>query len=587
MNKHKGVNWQFSFSIFKKMLLFCIFLLALPSIIVGYSSYQTAKSATDDLIEKNLENSVKLINQNISQFNEMVKNGQLTLEEAQENAKVVMLGAKQPDGTRPINKRIDLGSNGYYYVINKTGDLIAHPNMEGQNIWDKKTSDGFYYIQDVIKQGQNGGGFTFYNWPLPNSSKEALKMTYALEVPEWEWVVVAGSYYKDYNAGQTQILQSTIVTLIICIIVGAAGVILFANHIARPIRQIAADTRKVSAGDLTSEELRVRNKDEIGSLASDFNQMKQYLKALVEQVAVSSNHVSNASTALRASIEETTQASRNIAESTVLIASGTEKQALSTEQSSKAMEEMTQGIGRIADSSSKAFEASIRSEEEARQGYSLIGQSIEKMHAVQQTMKEIVHVMETLTLRSAEISGIVTVMTELSSQTSLLSLNASIEAARAGEEGRGFAVVAQEVKKLAEMSKASSEQINELVKKVQLDIAAASSSTVTSLNEFEQGVNVIEQTGTAFEKIVGAAQHVVVQIEEASATAEELTASSEQIYASLKELDRIAASSAESSELISAATEEQIAVMEQINHSSNALNEMAIELKGAINRFKR
>ncbi|TBL79512.1 methyl-accepting chemotaxis protein [Paenibacillus thalictri] len=586
--KHTGKTavWQFNWTIRKKMLLFCMLLLLTPSCIIAIMSYSGAKEETDALIEKNLENSVKLMVQNVKQLNEMVKNGQLTLPQAQEDIKLLVLGAKQQDGTRAVNRNIDLGPNGYYYIINDKGDLIAHPELEGQNMWDKKTSDGFYYIQDVIKQGQNGGGFTFYNWPLPGSNKEALKITYALQVPEWNWIVVAGSYYQDYNQGQIRILYSTVSTVAICIILGAIGVWLFANHMARPIIHIAAEARKVAAGDLTSEGLSIKNRDEIGKLADDFNTMSSYLRSLVKQVIHSSDQVSVSAQTLQFSIEETTQASRHIAESTQHIASGIETQALSTEQSSKAMEEMAQGIQRIADTSSKAYETSVHSKNEAEQGYQLIAQSIGKMQTVQLAVDNIAKVMDTLNLRSREISGIVTVITDIAAQTSLLSLNASIEAARAGDQGKGFAVVALEVKKLAEMSKSSSEQINGLIAKVQSDIASASRSTVTGINEFQQGIHVIEQTGTAFEKIVEAAHNVVEQIQEASAAAEEMSASSEQIYASLQELDRIASKSAESSEMISAATEEQIATMEEISHSSHSLQQMASELKTMAHQFQ-
>jgi len=577
--------WHFNWTIRKKMLLFCMLLLLIPNLIISVSSYFEAKKETDVLIKKNLENSVKQMVQNIKQLNEGVKSGQLTIQQAQEDAKIIMLGKKQKDGTRPINQNIDLGENGYFYVISEKGDLIAHPSLEGQNIWDKKTSDGFFYIQDVIKQGKSGGGFTFYNWPLPNSKKEALKITYALHVPEWDWVVVAGSYYQDYNQGQIRILKSTITTLMICIILGTIGVFLFSNLIVNPIIKIASEVKKVATGDLTSDDLVIKNRDEIGKLANDFNTMSNFLKALVKQVMHSSDQVSSAAQTLQFSIEETTQAARHIAESTQQIASGIETQAQSTEQSSKAMEEMALGIDRIADISSKAYEASVRSMNEAEQGYELINQSITKMNSAQLAVNHISKVMETLNVRSKEISNIVTVMTDIASQTSLLSLNATIEAARAGEQGKGFAVVASEVMKLAEMSKRSSQHIKELVLKVQSDIASASGSTVAGMNEFQQSMLVVEQTGMAFGNIVAATQDVVEQIQEASAAAEEMSASSEQIYASFEELDRIASKSAESSEMISAATEQQIATMEQIAYSSNLLNQMADELKNTAHQF--
>jgi len=570
----------------RKMLAFCIILLSLPSIIVGIFSYVVAKNSTDELIKKNLENSVKLMSQTIVSAAEMVENGQLSLENAQENMKILMLGVKREDGTRPINPFIDLGENGYFYVIDKQGTLLAHPNLEGENLWDRRTSDGFYYIQDVIHQGQQGGGFTYYYWALPDSDKEALKITYALEIPEWDWILVAGSYYQDYAAGQIQILISTLAAVAACIAVGIIGVFVFSNHIANPIVKVTKDTELVAEGDLTTGDVKVRNRDEIGKLASHFNRMKSHLKSLVEQVASSSNEVQGAVSALRASIGETTLAARNIAETTQQIATDIEVQSSNTKQGVKAVEEMAMGIQRIADTSSTAYEVSVRSEEEAKRGYDLIAQTIEKMHAVEQAMGKIVEVMQVLNRRSQEISKIVTVMKDIAAQTSLLSLNASIEAARAGEEGRGFAVVASEVKKLAELSKSSSDQISSLIQTVQADIAAASDTTAGGISEFRQSLSIIGQMGSAFERIVASAQAVVGHIEETSAASEEMSASSQQILASLQELGAIAENTASRSETISAVTEEQIATMEQLYQAADALNEMAIKLQTMINRFK-
>lgn len=579
-------TWKFRWNIRRKMLLFCLLLLIIPTSVIAYNGYSNAKAETDSLIRKNLENSVKLMVQNLNQLSEMAGSGKLSLEQAQEDAKIIMLGARQDDGTRPINRNIDLGDNGYFYVLDEKGVLLAHPSLEGDNLWDKKTTDGFYYIQDVIKQGQNGGGFTFYDWPLPKSDREALKITYALQFPEWDWIVVAGSYYQDYNGGQTRIMYETLIALAVCLVVGAVGVLLFSNHIANPITRIASVARRMAEGDLTSDDPLIRNRDEIGRLAGDFETMRRNLTALVQQLMLSSSQVSDASRTLQSSIEESAQASRHIAETANQVAAGMETQASSTEQSAKAMEQMAQGIERVADASSEAHEASVQSKQEAELGYDRIGQSIRVMQSVQQAVGDIAQVMAALGQRSQQIQGIVTIMSDIASQTSLLALNASIEAAKAGEQGRGFAVVASEVKKLAAMSEASSEQIGELVVQVQADIASAVRFTAAGTAQFGQGMQAIEQTGQAFGKIVESAQAVVEQIQEASASAEEMSASTEQIYASLQELDRIAGRSAASSETISAATEEQIAAMEQIAHSSQTLNQMAADLDRLAHQFR-
>jgi len=579
-------NGKIRLGIRSKMLTFCIILLILPTLVVGFVSYQVAKDETEQLVRENIRNSVISMQQNIQSSIELANSGFMSQEMAQRRAKELMLGPLQEDGTRAINKNIHLGENGYFFVLDKEGTMVAHPNREGENLWDARNADGFYYTRDIIEKALNGGGFSIYNFPLPNSDREASKIIYAVEIPEWDWIVAAGSYYQDYSSGQTQILMTTVIAIVICTVMGIALILLFSNHITRPIRRIADDTKRVAAGDLTTGDVIVRNKDEIGDLAANFNLMKQQLISLVAQVTVSADKVTASSRSLQQSIGETTQAGKSIADATQQIASGIDSQAQSTHQSTIAMEEMAQGIQRIADTATTTYEASVQSVDEAKAGQSLIRESIDRMHAVGQVMKQIVTVMQNLNQRSGEISNIVTVISDIANQTSLLSLNASIEAARAGEAGRGFAVVAREVQQLSEMSKASAQNISKLVKQVQSDIEAAVQTTTVSIQEFEQGVTVVERTGSAFDRIVNTALTVAEQAQEASAAAEELSANSEQVYATLQELNHIARRTAEGSESISALTEEQIAMMEQIHHESESLSEMAQTLKAMIDRFK-
>lgn len=578
----KGVRWK----IRQKMIVFSLLLLAVPTLIVGIVSYNVAKTETDKLIESKLISNVRMAEELIALMDNSVKSGQMTLETAQERVKTMLLGEKDKEGKRTINKNIDIGENGYFFVLDTTGTLFAHPNMEGQNIIDRKTSDGYYYIQDLVKKAQEGGGVVYYKWPLPNSAKEALKITYGELDPRWNWIISAGSYMQDYNAGQTRILMDMLVTLVVCMSVGALAVWLFARHISTPIARVAEATKRIADGDLTSSELDVRNRDEIGQLAADFHVMNNHLKTLVVQVQGGADHVLTSSKELSISIDETTKASKDIVMEVQQIAAGVDSQALSTAESSRAMEEMATGIGRIAETSSSAFDASLRTSKAAEAGYENIQKSIEQMNRVSLTVNELASIIQKLDQRSKEVGDIVEVITTIAASTSLLALNASIEAARAGEQGRGFAVVAGEVKKLAVQSESSAQQVIQLVAAIQSDIGYAVQAMAEGEREVRDGAEKTKESGDSFKRILEATRNVVEQIQEASSAAEEMSASSEEISASLQEMSQISAKGAESTQSISASTEQQLATMELLASQAEQLSVLAERLHQAVTKFR-
>ncbi|MEF3313187.1 methyl-accepting chemotaxis protein [Paenibacillus sp. GYB004] len=585
--KGRQVRWR----IRQKMIAISLLLLAVPTLVVGLVSYSVAKAETDKLIESKLQTNVRMAIEMITLMDKSVQNGTMPLATAQETVKTLLLGEKKADNTRPINKNIDIGVNGYFFVLDDKGMLLAHPMVEGENIWDKKTSDGYYYIQDMVKKAQEGGGNTYYNWPLPATDKdaapkEATKISYAELDPTWNWIVSAGSYLQDYNAGQKRILSVMVITLAACLAAGAVITWLFAQHISRPIAQVAQRTKKIAEGDLTAGELVIRNRDEIGQLASDFNVMNDHLRTLVMQVQGGAEHVLSSSEELSSSIEETTKASKDIAESVHQIAAGMETHSQSTNESSRAMEEMAVGIGRIAETSSQAFDASLNTSKAAEEGDVSIRKAVDQMNRVSMTVGELSDIVRKLDERSKEVGDIVQVITNIAAQTNLLALNASIEAARAGEQGRGFAVVAGEVKKLALQSEQSAQEVIVRIEAIQKDIGYAVETMRKGEEEVREGADQTRETGESFKRILDATRSVVEQVQDASSAAEQMSAGSQEISASLQEMARITASGATGTQTISASTEEQLATMEQLALQSEQLSRLAEQLQESVAKFK-
>ncbi|MNO41257.1 Methyl-accepting chemotaxis protein McpB [compost metagenome] len=578
----------------KKLLLMSLTLLILPIGILGVVAYQISMKETNQLIESKLSSSVNLAVSMIENLESSVQAGMMSEMEAQEQVRSLLLGAKNAeDGTRPINPAIDLGPNGYFFILDQKGELLAHPRLEGENIWDKQTSNGFFYIQDLIKAAQNGGGATYYKWPLPkpddsdnNKVGEALKISYAKLSPSWGWVVAAGSYMQDYNTGQQNILKGIIITLILCLVLGIMVILFFAQHISKPIVRIAREAERIAQGDLSGKALTVRNRDEIGQLGISFNQLSGNIRQLVGNLTENSELLATSSRQLSLTLGETTAALVQTSSSMTEVANNSEKQAASTQETSQSMEEMVKEIQRVAEASTHAYQLSMQTLEEADSGNRLIINSSAQMNAVSNTVDDLGITVTSLNEQSQQIGTIVSTIKGISEQTNLLALNAAIEAARSGEQGRGFAVVASEVRKLAGQTSEAAEQVSVMIEEIISSIGHAHHSMSKGQNEVAAGVQAIDDTGKAFERILQASQTIVNQVKQSSTAAQQMYTGSEQISSAVMEVEQVSLHSASAAQTVSAAALEQLAAMEEIAASARKLQEGSNEMRALVNQFK-
>ncbi|MGG4498717.1 methyl-accepting chemotaxis protein [Brevibacillus reuszeri] len=578
-------RWRSTIS--NKLLVISLAILIIPALLVGSMSIWVSARESDLQTETNLRNTVHMAAELIVSFEDAVKKGGLHKEEAQEKMKQLLLGPKQPDGTRTINTNIDIGVHGYFFVLNDQGDLVAHPTQEGEKFWDMQTSDGFYHIRDMLRKGQQpGGGVTVYRWPLPDSKADAMKIAYSLRDPSWGWTIVAGSYIKDYNAGQQRIVQGTIYTLLGCIAIGGIIVILLAMRLTRPLVQLTQQAKLVAAGDLSQKAIAIHSRDEIGDLYASFQTMHSRLRELTQGLLSHADALSSATRDMSVTFREATATTDQISVSAQEVALSNETQKRSLQESAYAMEELSASAQRIASTSSTAFEASQTTLKYAEHGNGLIAQSAEQMLAVSTTVGDLSLIVNQLNKRSHQIGEIIHAMTTISSQTNLLALNAAIEAARAGEEGKGFAVVADEIRKLAERSRASAMEVTELIQVILADINKAATAMDQGEQEVQAGVDSIRHSGEVFHRIMLATRSAVYHVQETSAAAEQISASSQEFNASLQEIDHMAVRSNDLAQTISSATAGQLAAMEEISASADSMSRIAEEMLLLVKQFK-
>ena len=580
----KGLQFN---SVKTKFILLSLIILIIPSLIIGFGAWEIAKNELNTQGKMLLKSDVGIVNSMIIKYNQMVNQGLISKSEAQEQVKQIILGVKDVKGQRPINQNFNLGTNGYMFVTDAKGVEIAHPSLEGKSIWKTKSVDGVMVGQALAKKGLHSGGFTTYTWPFPNSKTNGTKIVYSMaDSAGWGWIISAGTYISDFNSGADAILMNILIILVLAVIVGGVIIFIFVNRLTKPIIIIEDKMTQVAQGDLTVTPFQVRTKDEIGRLGEGFNTMLRNLIGLITEITMTAEQVAASAQQLSSSSEESGRTTEHITTTIQDAADGAQRQTNSIEESKQAILDMTQGVTHIAENANSVSHSAEMAMDKAQIGNGLIQESVKQMEDIHFTVNELTRVVQNLGGHSAEIGEIVTVITEIASQTNLLALNAAIEAARAGESGKGFAVVAGEVRKLAEASANSADEIATIIKKIQQGTAEAVTESQTTKNKVSSGLEAVNQAGHSFEDIQEAIKSVTEQILEVSSASQQLSVGASQITSSIEEVATVSDQTTAGMQTVAASAEEQLAVTEEISASAGVLANMAQDLQEGVNRFR-
>lgn len=575
------------FTIKTKLVLISSLLLIVPILILGLISYNHSKQQLQDSGKLLLKNSVEMTLQEINTNQKMVDSGKLTFDEAQENVREFMLGKKQSNGTRQINKNINLGENGYLLAYTQDGHEAAHPSLEGQDVWNvKDKKDGFYLVQEQIKIGNDGGGYLTYWWTLPNSNVSAQKITYQKVDPNWKWVVSAGTYMSDFDKGSNQILHIMLIVLLIIMIIGILIILAFSQHIAYPIRKISEAADIVAAGNLNIPELNIKNKDETGRLKESFSAMVQNIRELISSVKQSTDVVVDSTKVLDKIVAENTSSTNEVASSIDDIAKSSSEQAKDTENGVNRIKNLADKIDYVTELTIQSSNTAEEANNFGHEGLSVVKLLIEKSKdSSNSTIKasEIIYEVDGI---STEIGSITEAISEISSQTNLLALNAAIEAARAGEQGKGFAVVAEEVRKLAYESSQAAAKVKELIDGIQNKSKLAVKAMEESKVIAEEQEEAVKNTEDIFNKMAIAIDKIVNNVKSIRDSSTDMDNEKNKMIEILENLSASTEENSAASQQAAAATEEQLANIGQILSNTQQLKNLADELKKSINKFE-
>ncbi|MEK3863435.1 methyl-accepting chemotaxis protein [Paenibacillus sp. FSL H7-0716] len=384
---------------------------------------------------------------------------------------------------------------------------------------------------------------------------------------------------------QDIIVQPFIIGASILVIAIVAAYLLIRRMIS-PLTKLSKGVNLVAQGDLTHNPILFNSKDEIGTLARNFNDMTQSLRLLITEVNETSMQVASSSEELSASAQETNRAGEYSVNVTIELADSANSQLQNMEGEYKSVQDLSRFITEIAGNADNAMNNAVSNANKARTGREAMDSTTQQMRVVSDSITDLALIIETLGGYSKEIENIVSTIASIAEETNLLSLNAAIEAARAGEEGRGFAVVAHSVRKLAERSAHSAAQIGQLVNIIVNQMDQAGETMKRSTEEMEHGREMIATAGQSFSEIEMSVSGMASQSQQISGTVRQLSLISDRLVTTLQNIVNVANQTASSAETLSASSEEQLAAMEEVESAAAFLSSLAEKLQILIERFK-
>ncbi len=434
---------------------------------------------------------------------------------------------------RKVIRDASFGDVGYYFAYDYEGLRISYqlaPDTEMKsNLYDAQDELGNYLVRDMIEAAKSGGGFTTYYWNNPRSETVEPKVGYytPFEIDGYQFFFGVGEYIGDIetkNNEFSQDLQLTInrfqlIFLLIQLVYLTVGLVLLALILRRfinPLKSIAESITAIASGDadLTAQ-IDVSSKDEIGTVASRFNDFVGKLRLLVQET--------------QGAVQTTVELQNSLQESTVTTSSsisGISSDIQEMEQqlqvlnenihsSVTATEEITSNINSFdsqIESQAQMVEESTSAINEMMSSLNSVDgitknkrSSIEKLQVQMTEGKDLLEHMRTdfsgVVTKIGSINELANIISSIASQTNLLSMNAAIEAAHAGESGKGFAVVAEEIRKLADSTSISSTNIAKVVGDIASGIQNTNENVISIDDAFTKISQEIESTVGAFKEI--------------------------------------------------------------------------------------
>lgn len=459
-------------------------------------------------------------------------------------------------------------------------NIIGYVAPDGTEILNKEGQESIFAGQDFYKKAVSGGAqsdmvsynkqrYLFNYSPIGDTGSSICCL-----VPEK--VMLSQAY---------NIRNMTIAITIAAIIIAFAIAIFLAFSIYKAISRVIVVLEKAADGDLTGT-VTMKRKDEIGVLGNSINTMIHNMKELLNKVNQISGLVQSSSEDVVQTSEMLVSSSDEISNTMSEIENGTSSQAMESEKCLEQMAELSERINILTKNTNAIEDISHNTKTYVNQGIDIIAKLDKRSKDTKEVTEAVIEGINKLNDESKTIENIVEVISSISDQTSLLSLNASIEAARAGESGKGFAVVADEIRKLADESMQAVGRISDII----MRINAQTEMTVETAKRAEQIVGAQQEALTTtislFNNINSHVEDLAGNLDDITNGIGQMSEAKDQTLSAIQSISDVSDRSAASTSQVSSTIMNQLDAVQNLNSNATTLSNNSRDLLDAVMKFK-